>query len=80
MRSLCARACRLDCPAKPDSEGTLGQVRVWRTARTQQELLLNMRSLDPNFLQDRNLVAYWRFNDPDRCVHHAAHTSFIRIG
>ena len=41
------------------------QVRVWRTARTQEEIMKNMRLTDGPFVSDRNLVAYWKFNDPD---------------
>lgn len=43
------------------------QVRVWRVARTQEEIMTNMRIADRSSinLDDASLVAYWQFNDPD---------------
>lgn len=46
------------------------QVRVWRVARTQQQIMANMRlaHISSDGLQDPDLVAYWQFNDPDKWV------------
>eukprot|EP01026_Neomeris_dumetosa_P051141 TRINITY_DN4496_c0_g1_i1.p1 TRINITY_DN4496_c0_g1~~TRINITY_DN4496_c0_g1_i1.p1 ORF type:complete len:1030 (-),score=176.63 TRINITY_DN4496_c0_g1_i1:568-3657(-) len=43
--------------------GLMDEVRIWKTVRTQAQIMESMRvSGDFN---DRNLVAYWKFDDPD---------------
>ena len=45
------------------------QVRLWKTARTQEEILTNMRKA--NGLENHSeLIAYWKFNDPDQWDSH----------
>lgn len=40
------------------------QVRLWKTERSQDEILTNMRQATG--LENHNdLIAYWKFNDPD---------------
>ena len=46
----------LPCPACPPP-----QVRIWRSVRSQQDILHNMRLTDVAAHTD--LVAYWKFND-----------------
>ena len=43
------------------------QVRLWKTARTQEEILSNMRKAS-GLENHSDLIAYWKFNDPDQCV------------
>ena len=43
------------------------QVRLWKTARTQEEILSSMRKAS-GLENHSDLIAYWKFNDPDQCV------------
>lgn len=40
------------------------QVRLWKTERTQEEILTNMRKAS-GLENHSDLLAYWKFNDPD---------------
>ncbi|KAK9814590.1 hypothetical protein WJX72_008328 [[Myrmecia] bisecta] len=44
--------------------GFMDEVRIWQTARTQEEILATMRS-GSSLENHKDLVAYWQFNDPD---------------
>ncbi|KAK9789369.1 hypothetical protein WJX73_005379 [Symbiochloris irregularis] len=58
--------CYAGCTDKDQAfYGLMDEVRVWRVERTQEQIMKNMRLTDGPFASDRNLVAYWKFNDPD---------------
>ena len=40
------------------------QVRIWKTERSQEEILANMRKAG-GLENHSDLVAYWKFDDPD---------------
>ena len=56
-------------------------MRLWRTARTQAEILAHMR--DASGLENHpDLAAYWKFNDPEEevralCTQRRAHSSRV---
>jgi len=44
--------------------GLMDEVRLWKTERTQEEILTNMRKAS-GLENHSDLLAYWKFNDPD---------------
>lgn len=44
--------------------GMMDEVRIWKSVRTHQEILANMR-LTSGLEGHKDLVAYWKFNEPD---------------
>ena len=53
--------------------GSMDEVRIWKVVRSQDQIIKHMR-WSTGLENDKNLVAYWKFNDPDtdngqfRCV------------
>eukprot|EP00983_Pelagomonas_calceolata_P133074 1161929-Pelagomonas_calceolata.AAC.10 len=45
--------------------GKMDEVRIWRTARTQSEILSTMRWIT-GLEHNPDLVAWWKFNEPER--------------
>lgn len=45
--------------------GLLDEVRIWRTVRSQEQILQHMRWVT-GLERDPDLVAYWKFNEPDQ--------------
>ncbi len=50
----------------------LAQVRLWRVERSQKDILKWMRADGPGLDPKRELLAYWKFDDPDTCALRAA--------
>eukprot|EP00884_Botryococcus_braunii_P003507 jgi/Botrbrau1/13157/Bobra.0187s0105.1 len=44
--------------------GLMDEVRIWKVARNQEEIMKHMRNGE-GLERDHNLVAYWKFDDPD---------------
>ena len=44
--------------------GEMNEVRIWRVARSQEDILKFMRTSDSSLEGHSDLAAYWRFNDP----------------
>jgi hypothetical protein len=44
--------------------GYMDEVRLWKTVRTQDEIMRHMRWAS-GLENNKDLVAYWKFNDPD---------------
>jgi len=46
--------------------GEMDEVRLWRVARSQEDILENMRSTEKTSFENHpDLAAYWHFNDPE---------------
>ncbi len=45
--------------------GEMDEVRIWRVARSQKDILNFMRTSDTTLEQHLDLASYWRFNDPE---------------
>lgn len=45
--------------------GEMDEVRIWRVARSQQDILNFMRNSEKSLERHPDLAAYWRFNDPE---------------
>ncbi|KAF5833076.1 hypothetical protein DUNSADRAFT_10740 [Dunaliella salina] len=59
--------------------GKMDEVRIWRTARTQKEILSTMRWIT-GLEQNPDLVAWWKFNEPGDSTDHghfAMHTEAL---
>lgn len=46
--------------------GLMDEVRIWKTVRTQDEIVQSMRSTGENLKNNKDLVAYWKFDDPGK--------------
>jgi hypothetical protein len=44
--------------------GSMDEVRIWKVVRSQDQIIKHMR-WSTGLENDKNLVAYWKFNDPD---------------
>jgi hypothetical protein len=42
----------------------MDEVRIWKVVRSQDQIIKHMR-WSTGLENDKNLVAYWKFNDPD---------------
>ena len=49
------------------NKGSFWQVRLWKIARTPVEILSHMRD-GSSLSNHKDLLAYWRFDDPDQSV------------
>ena len=43
-------------------------MRLWRVERSQKDILKWMRTDGPGLDPKRELLAYWKFDDPDTCA------------
>eukprot|EP00210_Caulerpa_lentillifera_P002634 g2516.t1 len=44
--------------------GLMDEVRIWKTVRTQEQIVQTMRSTGEGLKGNKDLVAYWKFDDP----------------